>query len=305
MIVGFSCPIFEIQLPKPNPLPFWRDALPAVFVVLWSTGFIGSKMGAPYSEPFTFLAIRFSAAAAIMIAVALVCRAPWPNSITRIGHAIVVGVLVHGIYLGGVFWAIDRGVPAGVAALIVSLQPILAGFAAGPILGERVSSKRWFGLLLGFLGVALVVWQQLDFDAEHKTGFAVCILSMLAITIGALYQKKFCAGEDLRTHQGIQMSAVAIIMITLSYSVETQVIEWHPSFIAALGWLVLVMSIGTFTLLYALIRRGAAAQVSSLFYLVPPTTALMAYFLFDETLSMLALVGMVVTVMGVALVTKQ
>ncbi len=295
--------------PESEQLPFWRDALPAVFVVLWSTGFIGSKMGAPYSEPFTFLAIRFAAAAAIMIAIGLACRAPWPNTMPRLGHAIVVGTLVHGVYLGGVFWAIDGGVPSGVAALIVSLQPILAGIAVGPLLGEKVTTKRWFGLVLGFVGVSLVVWQQLDFNAglsgDNSAGFAVCILSMLAITAGALYQKKFCTGEDLRTHQGIQMMVAAVLMAALSFLFETQTIDWNPAFVFALVWLVLVMSIGTFTLLYVLIRRGAASQVSSLFYLVPPTTALMAYFLFEETLSVLALVGMVVTVMGVALATRR
>jgi drug/metabolite transporter (DMT)-like permease len=291
--------------PDAEPLPFWRDALPAVFVVLWSTGFIGSKMGAPYSEPFTFLAIRFVAAALIMTAIGLIFRVSWPNTLPRIGHAIVVGLLVHGVYLGGVFWAIDGGVPAGVAALIVSLQPILAGLAARSVLGEHVSMKRWLGLMLGFLGVALVVWQQLDFSTADRIGFVICILSMLALAAGAIYQKKYCTGEDLRSHQSIQLAAAAGFMIILSYVFEAQIVVWHPSFILALGWLVLVMSIGTFTLLYALIRRGAAAQVSSLFYLVPPSTALMAWFLFDETLSMLALAGMVVTVVGVALATKQ
>lgn len=292
-----------------TPLPFWGDALPVAFVVLWSTGFIGSKMGAPYSEPFTFLAIRFAGAALIMVAIGLVFRAPWPNTVPRVGHAMVVGTMVHGVYLGGVFWAIDSGVPPGIAALIVSLQPILAGLAAGPLLGEEVTPKRWFGLILGFFGVALVVWQQIDFGSNAGNGgwigLSVCVLSMFAITTGTLYQKKFCTGEDLRTHQGIQMTTVAVILTALSLMFETQTIEWAPAFVFALGWLILVMSIGTFTLLYVLIRRGAAAQVSSLFYMIPPTTALMAYFLFDETLSMVALGGMVITVGGVALATRR
>ncbi|MBT6826247.1 MAG: DMT family transporter [Rhodospirillales bacterium] len=300
-----SRPPAPAPAPGAKPLSFWSDALPAVFVVLWSTGFIGSKMGAPYSEPFTFLAIRFAIAALIMAIIGLMFRATWPNTIPRIFHAIIVGLLVHGVYLGGVFWVIDYGVPAGVAALIVALQPIVIGFIAPSFLGEKVSSKRWFGLVLGFIGVALVVWQQLDFDAGGKGGFAVCVLATLGMAGGALYQKKFCTDEDLRSHQSIQLMAAAIALGALSFLFETQTIEWAPSFIFALGWLTLVMSIGTFTLLYALIRRGAAAQVSSLFYLVPPTVALMAYFLFGETLSALAIVGMLVTVAGVALATKQ
>ncbi len=296
----------SLQKSQPDDaVPFWRDALPAIFVVLWSTGFIGSKMGAPYSEPFTFLGIRFGAAAVIVAFIAFASGARWPNTPARIIHAVIVGVLVHGIYLGGVFWAIDNGLPSGIAALIVSLQPLVAGLAAGPFLDEKVSVKQWAGLLLGFVGVALVVWQQLDFAGSDRSGVMLCLVSMLALAAGTLYQKKFCTGEDLRSHQGLQLAASAVFVGVLSLSLETQDIDWHPEFVFALAWLTLVMSIGTFSLLYLLIRRGAASQVSSLFYLVPPTTALMAFFLFDETLDPLALAGMVVAVAGVALATRR
>lgn len=293
--------------------PFWRDPLPVLFVVLWSTGFIGSKLGAPYSEPFTFLGVRFALAALIMIGIGLAFRIEWPNTPRRIVHAVVVGILVHGTYLGGVFWAIDNGLPAGISALIVSLQPLVTGMAAGPLLGEKVSARQWAGLVMGFIGVALVIEQKLNFGALNGlgagwgdgAGFIACFIAMLGISGGTLYQKRFCAGENLRGHQAIQLTAAAALMGALSFSLETQELSWTAEFIIAMAWLVCVMSIGTFTLLYVLIRRGAASQVSSLFYLVPPVTAIMAYFLFDETLGPLALVGMGITVMGVALATRQ
>ena len=296
--------------PAPNAhAPFWRDPLPAVFVVLWSTGFIGSKLGAPYSEPFTFLALRFALAALLMVGIGLVFGARWPNTPTRIFHAVVVGILVHGTYLGGVFWAIDNGLPAGISALIVSLQPLVTGMAAGPLLGEKVSVRQWAGLILGFIGVTMVIGQKLDFGAGSGmgdgAGFVACFIGMLAIASGSLYQKRFCAGQSGRGHQAIQLTAAALFIGALSFAFESQVLVWAPEFIIAMVWLVCVMSIGTFTLLYALIRRGAASQVSSLFYLVPPVTAVMAYFLFGETLGPLALAGMGITVVGVALATRQ
>lgn len=302
----------DIDPTKPeNTHPaFWSDPLPVVFVVLWSTGFIGSKLGAPYSEPFTFLAVRFALAALLMIGIALAFRVEWPNTPQRIFHAVVVGILIHGTYLGGVFWAIDNGVPAGVSALIVSLQPLVTGLAAGPLLGESISSRQWLGLVLGFFGVVMVVGQKLDFSGGigvgwgDGAGFIACFIGMLAIAGGSLYQKRFCAGENLRGHQAIQLTAATLFIGTLSFTFETQTLVWAPEFIVAMAWLVCVMSIGTFTLLYALIHRGAASQVSSLFYLVPPVTAVMAYFLFDETLGPLALVGMGITVLGVALATR-
>lgn len=290
--------------------PFWRDPLPALFVVLWSTGFIGSKLGAPYSEPFTFLAVRFGLAAGIMILICLAFKARWPNTPIRVFHAAVVGILIHGTYLGGVFWAIDNGLPAGIAALIVSLQPLLTGLVSKPLLGEKVSARQWLGLILGFLGVALVIEQKLDFSPAINSisvleTIIAAFIAMLAITAGTLYQKRFCADEPLRGHQAVQLTAATVVLGILAFGFETRELVWSGEFIFAMAWLVCVMSIGTFTLLYVLIRRGAASQVTSLFYLVPPTTAVMAYFLFGETLGPLALTGMGITVLGVALATRQ
>ncbi|MEQ8665542.1 MAG: EamA family transporter [Rhodospirillales bacterium] len=283
----------------------WTDALPAVFVVLWATGFIGSRLGAPYSEPFTFLGIRFAAAAVLMTAICLATRVTWPKGRTAWFHAGVIGLLVHGVYLGGVFWAIDRGVSPGVAALIVGMQPILTGIAAGPLLGETVSRKYWVGLGLGFCGVALVVWDTVDPVAGDVWGIGACVIGMIAITAGSLYQKKTGQTGELRGQQSIQLTVAAVFVLSLSFAFETQTIEWSLEFIVALAWLTLVMSLGTFTLLYVLIRRGAASKVSSLFYLVPPTAALMAYALFDETLSPAAIAGMALAVSGVALASRR
>ena len=289
--------------------PLWQDPLPALFVMLWSTGFIGSKLGAPYSEPFTFLGIRFTLAAILMVGIGLYFRVSWPNTPARIFHAAIVGCLIHGVYLGGVFWAIDNGLPAGVAALIVALQPLVAGLAAGPILDERVTPRHWLGLGLGFTGVAMVVSQNTDvglaLGLSTGTTALACAVGMLALAAGTLYQKRFCQGENLRGHQGIQLSAAAILVWLLSFGFESQEIIWSAEFIVALTWLTAVMSIGTFTLLYFLIQRGKASQVSSLFYLVPPVTAIFAYFLFGETLGLLAIAGMGLTVVGVALATRQ
>ncbi len=282
----------------------WTDALPAVFVVLWATGFIGSKLGAPYSEPFTFLGIRFAAAAVLMFLIIAAMRVALPVGRAALMNAVIIGVLVHGTYLGGVFWAIDRGVSAGVAALIVGMQPLVTSLAAGPLLGERVTPRHWLGLVLGFTGVALVVWNKIDLGAGDGWGFAACAVSMLAISSGSLYQKKTGAAGDLRGQQAVQLTAAAIFVWMLSLAFENQVIEWTAEFIVALVWLTAVMSLGTFTLLYVLIRRGAASKVSSLFYLVPPVAALMAWAMFDETLAPQALIGMAIAVVGVALASR-
>ena len=294
---------------QPADTSLWQDPLPALFVVLWSTGFIGSKLGAPYSEPFTFLGIRFALAAILMVGIGLCFRVSWPNTPSRVCHAAIVGCLIHGVYLGGVFWAIDNGLPAGVAALIVALQPLVAGLAAGPTLGERVTPRHWLGLALGFAGVVLVVSQNTDIGQTvgltRGTTAMACAIGMLALAAGTLYQKRFCQGENLRGHQGIQLSAAAILLWLLSFGFETREITWSTEFVIALTWLTAVMSIGTFTLLYFLIQRGKASQVSSLFYLVPPVTAIFAYFLFGETLGLLSMAGMALTVVGVALATRE
>lgn len=276
--------------------------MPAVFVVLWSSGFIGAKFGLPYAEPFTFLLLRFVIVALLLLAAALVLHAPWPGSRAEFGHIAVAGVLVHAVYLGGVFSAIHHGVSAGEVALIAGLQPVLTAAVAAPLLGERVSQRQWAGFVLGFVGVVLVVSNRLDPGGAGIFGYLAAFLALGGITAGTLYQKRFCSHMDLRSGAVIQFSASAVLMAVLARLTESLVVNWSGEFIFSLAWLVLVLSLGAITLLYLLIRHGEAARVTSMFYLVPPVTALMTYALFGERLSLLALVGMALTVLGVALV---
>jgi len=283
----------------------WASLAPGLFVVLWSTGFIGAKAGLPYAEPLTFLVWRFVLVTALLALLAWWTRARWPASAGEAGHVAVAGLLLHGGYLGGVFVAIHQGVSAGTMALIAGLQPALTAAAAGPMLGERVRPIQWIGLALGLVGVALVVNERFGVSAATPLGYALAFLALFAITAGTLYQKRFCANMDLRSGGVIQFAAAALVMALLAPLFETMRVQWTAEFIFALGWLVLVLSLGAITLLYVLIRHGEAARVASLFYLVPPVTALMAYVFFGERLGPLAFVGMVMTVVGVALVVAR
>ncbi len=280
-------------------------AMPAVFVFLWSTGFIGAKLGLPYAEPMTFLAMRFGIVVALMLPFALLVRAPWPQSWKDAGHIAIAGLLLHGAYLGAVFASIDQGVEAGVSALIVGVQPILVAVAAGPLLGERVTRRQWLGLLLGMLGVIVVVSNKLALGIGTPFGMALSVFALFGMSAGTLYQKRFCGGMDLRSGSVIQFGATTLLIGGLAFLLETREVVWHIDFIIALGWLIFVLSFGAMTLLYILIRRGEAARVSSLFFLVPPCTAVIAWILFDETLEITALAGMALAMVGVALVNLR
>lgn len=286
-----------------EPESLWVQAAPALFVLLWSTGFIGAKFGLPYAEPFTFLAIRFAVVAAILSAIGLALGRHWPRA-DGFWRMALVGVLIHGVYLGGVFFAIDRGVSAGVAALIVGLQPVLTALLAGPYLGERVTPRQWLGFVLGFFGVALVVWRNTGSGSGEMLGLAALVAALLGITLATLYQKRHGGGTDPITSSALQFWAAAAAMAAMATALETREIDWTPQFLFALAWLVLVLSVGAISLLLYLIRRGAASRVASLFYLVPPTVAVEAYFLFGEELGPLALAGLALAVTGVALVVR-
>lgn len=293
----------SVTVPRPRPAAASLQAVgvPALFVVLWSTGFIGARLGLPHAGPLTFLALRYGLAAGLLILVALVTRAPWPRRPAEIGHYAVAGLLVHGVYLGGVFVGISLGVEAGVSALIVSLQPLLTAALAGVLLGERVTLRRWAGLGLGLLGVALVLARKLGQGPSDALGSLACVAALFGITLGTLYQKRHCAGMDLRTGNIVQFTAAGLATTPLALLFEGFRVAWAGGFVFALLWLVLVLSLGAVSLLYVLIRRGAAAQVASLFFLVPPCTALIAWPLFGERLGPLALIGMALTAAGVAL----
>ena len=277
---------------------------PGIFVVLWATGFIAGKAGLPFAPPLTFLTLRFAAVTLLMVAVVALMRAPWPRSWAAVGHIAVVGLLMHGAYLGGVFTSLDHGLPAGLSALIVGVQPLLTATVVGPLLGERVSARQWLGLGLGLAGVAMVLADKLTFDRGAFAAVLLSVLALLGITAGTLYQKRYSAHADLRTGAVIQYAAAGAVMLPLALSLETMQVDWTWQFAAAFAWLSIVLSLGAVSLLYWLIRHGAAAKVASLFYLVPPFAALFAWLLFGETLGPAALAGMVIAAIGVAMVQR-
>ncbi|WP_300437794.1 DMT family transporter [Zoogloea sp.] len=280
---------------------------PFLFVLLWSTGFIGAKFGLPYAEPVTFLCVRYLLVIAVMGGVALATRAPWPHAPRQWLHIGVTGLLVHATYLGGVFMAISHGLPAGIASLVVGLQPLLTALGAGVLLGEKVLPRQWAGLVLGFGGVGLVVSHKVAAAAsapELTAMLTPVLVALVGITAGTLYQKRFCPAFDLRTGSVIQFVPCLIVSALVASQTETMAITWSGQFVFALGWLVLVLSVGAISLLNLLIRSGSAVNVASLFYLTPPTTALIAWGVFGETLTGLALAGMAITVFGVWLARK-
>lgn len=277
---------------------------PALFVCLWATGFIGGKLGLPYAEPLTFLLLRFIVVLLLLIPLALALRAPWPRAKKEWAHIVVAGLLVHAGYLGGVFTAIHQGLSAGLTALIVGLQPVLTALLAAFWFKDRVTPRQWLGLLLGVLGVGMVVSGKLRMDAGDMASIGFAVMALVSITLGTLYQKRHCQNVNLLSGTAFQYAACAFLYLALAPWLETMQVRWTGEFLFALAWLVIVLSIFSILLLYGLIRRGAATQVTSLFYMVPPTTAVMAWAFFDETLSGWALAGMLVCAIGVALVVR-
>ena len=273
---------------------------PLLFVFLWSTGFLGAKLGLPHAAPLAFLFVRYLLVIGILLVIALASRAPWPRDYRQWFHIGISGLLLHATYLGGVFVAIHAGLPAGITSLIVGLQPLLTATLAGRLLGESVTRRQWLGLALGFIGIALVV------SGKLGSGFGTdalwpALVALIGITIGTLYQKRFCAQFDWRTGAIAQFLPTAVATGAIVFGFDDYRVEWTGDFVFALAWLVLVLSIGAISLLNWLIRHGSAVNVASLFYLTPPTTALLAWLIFGETLSGLALAGMALAVWGVYL----
>lgn len=279
-------------------------AFPGLFVLLWSTGFIGAKLGLPYAEPATFLALRFILVLLILVPVCWLSKAPWPSP-RRFGGMVVAGALLQAGYLGGVFAAIHFGMPAGVSALITGLQPLFTALLGSWLLKEQVNRRQWIGLALGLAGVMLVVGERVSVQGMPLSAILLAVLALGSITLGTIWQKRHGAGVDLRTGAAVQFMAAAAVIAPFSFFFESGTIRWSWEFAFALTWLVFGLSLGAIFLLLYLIRHGATTQVASLFYLVPPTTALIAWPLFGETYSLLSAAGMGLAVLAVWMVTKK
>lgn len=280
--------------------------IPPLFVALWATGFIGARYAMPWSEPFSFLAVRFALAAALL-AVLLVVMRTARMSWRQMLSAVFAGMLLHGIYLGGVFWAIRHGLPAGLTALIMGLQPMVTAIMAGLFLGERILPRHWLGLAIGFAGIVTVLGPRLGEAIGGVTGptLSAVMIAVVSISAGTVWQKRFLTGVDLVPGTLCQYLGAAALMAVGSLAFETREFTPTAELFFAMAWSVVVLSLAAIFLLMHLIRHGEMAKVASLFYLVPAVTALMAWPLFGETLSLLQIVGMAVTTLGVALATVQ
>lgn len=283
----------------------WVRLMPWVFVLIWSTGFIVAKYGLPHAPPLGFLVWRYVFSIACFMAWILWSRAQWPEDVRQWWHLAVTGVLMHGCYLGGVWFAVEHGMGSGLAALIVGLQPVLTAVWVSRMMGATVTRTQWLGLLLGLGGLLLVVGRKLLAGTEVSVlTVAATVFALLAITAGTLYQKRFVRSTDVRTANLIQLAAALIVTWPLS-QLETEPMVWNLQLIGAMAWAVLALTVGGSSLLYVLIQRGAATVVTSLFYLVPPTTAVMAWVLFDELITLTTVLGTALTALGVALVVRQ
>ena len=286
----------------------WLSPVPIFFVLLWSTGFIVAKFGLPFAPPLTFLILRCSTVLLVLLPCVLIWKAPWPPA-GAIAHIAVAGVLLQAGYLSGVWCAIKLGMPAGLSALIVGMQPILTAVAA-PLIGEQVRPRQWLGLLFGLAGVALVVLAKMTMVGLSAPALGFCLMALGSITAGTMYQKRFCPRFDLRTGTIIQFASTVLLLLPIAilfegFRLPLGTVAWTPRFVGALLWSVFALSIGAIFLLFKLLRRSDATQVTSLLYLTPPTTALMAWIMFGEAFNLLGLVGMAVAVIGVVFVVKK
>ncbi|WP_029132438.1 DMT family transporter [Sedimenticola selenatireducens] len=289
------------------PSPRLLRWIPILFVLLWATGFIGAKFALPYAEPFTVLAIRMYITLGVFLILIRVYRPKWPSWQGAL-HSMLVGSLVHAAYLGGVFAAINAGMAAGLTSLLVGLQPILTALIAWLWMGNQISRKQMTGLMLGIFGVAavLLLGKTNALALQFNTvSLLFALTALFGITVGTLLQKRFCAKIDLLTGTFYQYLANALVMSLLALLFETREIDWQPQFIAALLWLVFGLSLSAILLLMLMIREGEATKVAAYFYLTPPVTALLAWVLFDERLTVWGIAGIGLTTYGVYLVIRN
>jgi drug/metabolite transporter (DMT)-like permease len=274
---------------------------------MWSTGFIGSKFGSLHAEPFTMTAIRMALVVLILGMIALVTRAPWPGR-HQIIHLCIAGCLVHATYLCGILYALRWQVSVGFVAIIAGAQPILTALFTHSVWHEPLRPQQWLGMALGFIGVLLVIsskYNLMDLQTLNSKGLLAALAGLIGITAGTLYQKRFCADMDLRTGGFVQYLTTVGVCLIAATLFETRVVNWNAQFVGAILWLALVLSIGAIGLLYFLIARGGAAKVTSLFFLTPSVTAIMAFIVFDEHIAYFGIFGMTLTALGVALVNRM
>lgn len=289
---------------------FFIRAAPLTFALLWSSGFIVAKYAAPDADPFTFLTVRFGVTILALGLIAVASRAPWPASAREACHSMMAGVLLHGGYVGGVWWAVAQGLPAGISGLITAAQPLLTALLAAPLLGERVTRGQWCGIVSGFVGIVLVLAPRLAaVDMAALGAVAVPMIvnfgATVSVTLGTFYQKRFVAGADLRTGICLQSVGALAVVAPLALATETLRFDPTPTLLAALAWSVLVMSMAAIALLLLMIRHGEVSRIATLIYLVPPLAVVEAFILFGESLSAVQIVGTAVTATGVWLATHR
>ena len=282
---------------------------PAIFVLLWSTGFTGIRYGIPYAPPFTFIAIRMAIASVLLALISLAITRHFRYDRATVGKSVLVGLTIHGAYLGGCFYGVKHGMPAGITALICSLQPVLVSIFSSVFFSEKLSLRKWLGLGLGLAGLVMVIAPKLEGSGDQVlpiAGVIAVFIALLGGTSGTLLQKKFGSGVEVLSGTSWQYVATGILMGSLALIFEDdQSITWNVSFIFSLTWLIVALSIGAILILYFLLARSSASSVSSLYYLVPAVTAVEAYFLFGEKIGLVTAVGTLVTIAGVALVVTQ
>ncbi len=282
--------------------PHFVRAAPAIFVFLWSTGYVGARYGLPYAEPLTLTSMRFALVLVILSAIVATRGSRLPRAGSMWGHLAVAGLLIHTCFIGGIFTAIHLGTDISIAALIAGGQPLLTAIVAVTLLGETLTRRQWGGFILGFAGLVLVVTRGLTAGAVPPLGLLACIIALAGMTFGTLYQKRFVVGVDLLAGSAAQFGFALIPCLLWAWMFETREVVWTTTLVLAIAWLVLALSIGAISVLLFLIREGAATRVSSLFYLVPPVTALQGYLLFDEHLGVVQVAGIGVTAIGVAMI---
>ncbi len=292
--------------PNTDDAPKWLAAAPVVFVLLWATGFIGAGLSMPYTKPFTFLALRFAAVVPLMAGIALILRSPWPAG-GDILNAMLIGAVIHGVYLSSVFWVVHKGMPAGVSALIVGLQPLLTAVLAGLLLGDQVRLRHWLALGLGLIGVVLVLWPKLNLQDSgiNTVTITAGFVGVFAITFGTVYQKRVATGLNLVTGGVWQYVGATLATGLAALMFEDLQITWDRDVLVAFLWLTFVLSIGAVSLYMVMIRHGQVSKVSAVFYLVPAVAALIAWVMFGETLTLLQIFGMAVCAFAVAIVACE